>query len=140
MVTVDLEHLSVETVDPTPTKAGLLLSPTGNHGVKRDGDNLVLVDIARGREQRLTDDGEPYFSYGKMPDASLQYIPLKKSGAVLPPFGAAFSPDGRYLICPRIDERRVKPEPFIEQVPRSEERRVGKECVSTCRSRWSPYQ
>src|SRR3546814_10067079 len=30
---------------------------------------------------------------------------------------------------------------FIQQAaqPRSEERRVGKECVSTCRSRWSPY-
>src|SRR3546814_6314424 len=27
------------------------------------------------------------------------------------------------------------PEGFV----RSEERRVGKECVSTCRSRWSPY-
>src|SRR3546814_12639598 len=25
------------------------------------------------------------------------------------------------------------------RVGRSEERRVGKECVSTCRSRWSPY-
>src|SRR3546814_6181013 len=24
-------------------------------------------------------------------------------------------------------------------IGRSEERRVGKECVSTCRSRWSPY-
>src|SRR3546814_14602872 len=24
-------------------------------------------------------------------------------------------------------------------IPRSEERRVGKECVSTCRSRWPPY-
>src|SRR3546814_11020211 len=24
--------------------------------------------------------------------------------------------------------------------PRSEERSVGKECVRTCRSRWSPYQ
>ena len=24
-------------------------------------------------------------------------------------------------------------------VVRSEERRVGKECVTTCRSRWSPY-
>src|SRR3546814_15612763 len=24
-------------------------------------------------------------------------------------------------------------------VRRSDERRVGKECVSTCRSRWSPY-
>src|SRR3546814_10992706 len=28
----------------------------------------------------------------------------------------------------------------IERRTRSEERRVGKECVSTCRSRWSPYQ
>ena len=27
----------------------------------------------------------------------------------------------------------------IESFTRSEERRVGKECVSTCRSRWSPY-
>src|SRR3546814_5825854 len=26
-----------------------------------------------------------------------------------------------------------------EAAIRSEERRVGKECVSTCRSRWSPY-
>src|SRR3546814_3479150 len=26
-----------------------------------------------------------------------------------------------------------------DQTLRSEERRVGKECVSTCRSRWSPY-
>src|SRR3546814_13455876 len=26
-----------------------------------------------------------------------------------------------------------------DQESRSEERRVGKECVSTCRSRWSPY-
>src|SRR3546814_4410439 len=29
--------------------------------------------------------------------------------------------------------------PFADDPPRSEERRVGKECVSTCRSRWSPY-
>src|SRR3546814_21122732 len=27
----------------------------------------------------------------------------------------------------------------VGPVLRSEERRVGKECVSTCRSRWSPY-
>src|SRR3546814_15575143 len=27
----------------------------------------------------------------------------------------------------------------IGELRRSEERRVGKECVSTCRSRWSPY-
>src|SRR3546814_11569951 len=28
---------------------------------------------------------------------------------------------------------------WLIPVIRSEERRVGKECVSTCRSRWSPY-
>src|SRR3546814_20737956 len=28
---------------------------------------------------------------------------------------------------------------FLELDQRSEERRVGKACVSTCRSRWSPY-
>src|SRR3546814_3810164 len=35
---------------------------------------------------------------------------------------------------------RVQKERFAgEELERSEERRVGKECVSTCRSRWSPY-
>src|SRR3546814_301734 len=29
--------------------------------------------------------------------------------------------------------------PYRGGLVRSEERRVGKECVSTCRSRWSPY-
>src|SRR3546814_19366478 len=31
------------------------------------------------------------------------------------------------------------PDTDLRSVFRSEERRVGKECVSTCRSRWSPY-
>src|SRR3546814_9072946 len=35
--------------------------------------------------------------------------------------------------------RVLKLEHFAIVQPRSEERRVGKECVSTCRSRWSPY-
>src|SRR3546814_15625287 len=51
----------------------------------------------------------------------------------------------------RIEYRGIAPDDLgfgpVEQpqravVPyrhRSEERRVGKECVSTCRSRWSPY-
>src|SRR3546814_13481104 len=33
----------------------------------------------------------------------------------------------------------VGPDRSIIFTPRSEERRVGKECVSKCRSRWSPY-
>src|SRR3546814_20645338 len=29
--------------------------------------------------------------------------------------------------------------PKVQAIDRSEERRVGKECVSTCRSRWATY-
>src|SRR3546814_17035946 len=36
----------------------------------------------------------------------------------------------------REERRRPSMHPVVV---RSEERRVGKECVSTCRSRWSPY-
>src|SRR5216110_4042595 len=41
-------------------------------------------------------------------------------------------PKGRFLLRPR-------PIRVVIGEPRSEERRVGKECVSLCRSRWSPY-
>src|SRR3546814_19307888 len=52
--------------------------------------------------------------------------------------------DGQSMISSTIDERRMNYEQRLrkhveEIVSRSEERRVGKECVSTCRSRWSPY-
>src|SRR3546814_13152798 len=36
-------------------------------------------------------------------------------------------------------ERDKIMESIVDYNNRSEERRVGKECVSTCRSRWSPY-
>src|SRR3546814_3577275 len=39
---------------------------------------------------------------------------------------------------PCAEHRRRRALTFIAE-NRSEERRVGKECVSTCRSRWSPY-
>src|SRR3546814_3967041 len=39
---------------------------------------------------------------------------------------------------PSIISRGLRCSRRVDQA-RSEERRVGKECVSTCRSRWSPY-
>src|SRR3546814_3904865 len=40
---------------------------------------------------------------------------------------------------PKSDEEVAEVARAMAMEPRSEERRVGKECVSTCRSRWSPY-
>src|SRR3546814_8432406 len=38
-----------------------------------------------------------------------------------------------------LRKRRIRQLRVVGEEERSEERRVGKECVSTCRSRWSPY-
>src|SRR3546814_15072060 len=43
-----------------------------------------------------------------------------------------FLPTGEADAAPHTERQ-------FERKRRSEERRVGKECVSTCRSRWSPY-
>src|SRR3546814_15945037 len=51
-----------------------------------------------------------------------------------------FAPDsGDYVIC--LEPGATTPAPWsnVLATDRSEERRVGKECVSTCRSRSSPY-
>src|SRR3546814_341914 len=45
-------------------------------------------------------------------------------------------------VVDKIKQVKTASKGFHQDVPvedRSEERRVGKECVSTCRSRWSPY-
>src|SRR3546814_1734755 len=50
--------------------------------------------------------------------------------------------NGVYQIIPRIMGSASEEFALMRRLAeesRSEERRVGKECVSTCRSRWSPY-
>src|SRR3546814_9607646 len=55
-----------------------------------------------------------------------------------------------YLNRPELTQQKFVPDPFSSAFGgrmyrtgdlgrRSEERRVGKECVSTCRSRWWPF-
>src|SRR3546814_12221413 len=54
-------------------------------------------------------------------------------GGTQPPYSPASEP--RREPVGEFVDRGVLHRPAF----RSEERRVGKECVSTCRSRWSPY-
>src|SRR3546814_5691624 len=62
----------------------------------------------------------------------------------IPPHRKSWCCWGDWIVAPRrsrsehqIDHRQHYRE--VDEGERSEERRVGKECVSTCRSRWSPY-
>src|SRR3546814_5856326 len=84
--------------------------------------------------------------------SDLSSTPLRSADGSLPSrLSAAFAVLLR--LCPsdsssqgsqdrRSRRRHVGPQaarPPCYAARRSEERRVGKECVSTCRSRWSPY-
>src|SRR3546814_16379463 len=61
------------------------------------------------------------------PAPSGQSVPVDWSLRVATPHSGQWL-DSRRMLVIRQDNQL-----------RSEERRVGKECVSTCRSRWSPY-
>lgn len=103
--------------------ASLLVSPDGKRVAFARNDNLFVRDLASGAETQLTTDGAPYYSWAKMPDGSLMTVVLRKTGMKVPPYNTSWSPDGRYLIAPRIDERKVAVDPFVEWVPQDGSRR-----------------
>src|SRR3546814_8307064 len=76
-------------------------------------------------------------SVRRMDDAQAQTMVAPSQGVHLT-LPREFLPGDKAILVPKTDDGRVL---FV--VPwnghRSEERRVGKECVSTGRSRWSPY-
>src|SRR3546814_21075002 len=84
----------------------------------------------------------------------IRTAPLSCPGSTRQPRFRSKAPSGHFLFgsrgigdilrpgVGRGDRRHVAARAFPDEFPdrrRSEERRVGKECVSTCRSRWSPY-
>src|SRR3546814_11675182 len=69
---------------------------------------------------------------------------LYKLGAIAVKAGPTVPPDLIHTNLPLkagdpIEADRIQGAEANVSLKRSEERRVGKECVSTCRSRWSPY-
>src|SRR3546814_5785873 len=87
-------------------------------------------------EMRISDWSSDVCSSDLTPTRLLNFI-------VLPAKGQQAQPSRRWMVTSTWSARRLHRLPksccsFAKQW-RSEERRVGKECVSTCRSRWSPY-
>ncbi|MBL8271393.1 S9 family peptidase [Steroidobacter sp.] len=123
LIDCDIVALKCGFVDDAPLDASWLLSPDGRSAVFARNDNLWLREIATGKERALTTDGAAYFSWGKLPDVSLTKIARDKSGAKAAPFATQWSPDSRYVITARVDERKVGVMPYVEWVPTDGSRR-----------------
>src|SRR3546814_7812280 len=69
------------------------------------------------------------------------YVPqyMQQAGYTIVPV-PVYYPEVRTILDQAVYRRLAEIPTHVDMVNvRSEERRVGKECVSTCRSRWSPY-
>src|SRR3546814_13439276 len=98
----------------------------------RDRDNLILEDA----------DGKPYGIYLAADFTAAHEKGIERLERM---FGIDRSLPGipgrtisRSVTHIAFREKSIRVE-TAESKNRSEERRVGKECVSTCSSRWSPY-
>src|SRR3546814_13653805 len=76
-------------------------------------------------------------AYDMAPVETAEVAPQTPSAARSPNIGVTSAPGVafNYAYAFRLDDSRIA---AVQEEHRSEERRVGKECVSTCRSRWSP--
>src|SRR3546814_13198435 len=107
-------------------------TPTGPmvHVWDRCFPHSLVVDVAG---ERYMDEAGPYMEVGQQMIARHAALGTDHSWLIL-----ESRHRGRYAFG--MAPPMVTPAGWIESgyLIRSEERRVGKECVSTCRSRWSP--
>src|SRR3546814_14529874 len=78
------------------------------------------------------DDGQPFAGMGQ--EIAHGIAEAGVDAAAAPVLGAFLDPVRR-----EEEDRLRSRQALARRIHRSGERREGKECVSTCRSRWSPY-
>src|SRR3546814_18228742 len=104
----------------------------------------VWHSTPEGRYSGIHDGIPPHYYRGKIvTDADGRYnvrsiMPIPYQIPNEGPTGALLTAMGRHSWRPAHVHYKISA-PGMHTHIRSEERRVGKECVSTCRSRWSPY-
>src|SRR3546814_17019345 len=104
----------------------------------RDGEKKVRVTVGELEEEQLAatapSETPPEASPSDMESMGLAL------GTITPELRSRFALDEatQGVVITEVKEGSASADKGLQA--RSEERRVGKECVSTCRSRWSPYQ
>src|SRR3546814_11850677 len=106
--------------------------------LQRPRRQIIVIDRVRGDHRFIADAQLRHVVFGIIVQSCGIAIlrksdPFRRVSSVIPDFD---------LIEPAmasLDHVEIFEVGYVGHVERSEERRVGKECVSTCRSRWSPY-
>lgn len=95
----------------------LLIETDGTRAAFVRDHDLWLRDLVSGEETQLTDDGEAFAAYGA-PGDQMRLGQMLRGFPDGPPVSTHWSPDSRFLISRRLDERTLPAYPFIESVPR----------------------
>jgi dipeptidyl-peptidase-4 len=111
------EYQCLKAAPTPPVRVSETVSPDGRSALFVRGDDLWTREVDSGAERRLTTDGVPYFAYGKWPDSSLQTVVYLRSKEGRPPYEARWSPDSRFIVGQRCDERAIAGYPFVEWAP-----------------------
>ena len=114
--------------------------------------NEALVAISTRSDLGVEAQPPRPLSVGLVPDVEMSASPVSVSPATRPysaawptmskasgAFGSADDIRASPELCEKVCGHVVTANPPYGPAARSEERRVGKECASMCRSRWSPY-
>ena len=89
---------------------------------------LAALGFTRGDKAAIVGDNRPQLYWAMLATQAL-------GGVAVPLYQDSIEKEMQYI----IDHAEARFAVVEDQEQRSEERRVGKECTSWCRSRWSPY-
>jgi dipeptidyl aminopeptidase/acylaminoacyl peptidase len=113
----DTAGTCVRVDDDEPAAVGEVLSPDRAWVAFRRDGNVWVRSRGDAREFALTDDAEPDFDYGGLPDATGARALMRALG-LPPPFLVTWSPDSTRLLVQRIDQRDLPELVLVESAPR----------------------
>src|SRR5882724_735737 len=96
---------------------GTSAAPNGLVGIFTRSGNLWLRDLKSGEQRPLTRDGEPDAGYGVYADTyQSRYIPRSREETSVP-LRVYWAPNSQRVIVSYVDQRMVKPYPYVDYVP-----------------------
>ncbi len=109
----DLTSGTLDEAAPQFTRAGRRSPDSRAYAFVRDGN--VHLSREGAADRQLTRDAEPHDAYGAWPESNLFELARRKGSAPLaPPIG--WSPDSRYFLIHKLDERAVKPLHLVQSI------------------------